>query len=106
MRLYLAQVATHPSYVDVFGAMPTRTAIMGGAEMQLYLAGICVGQTSQLLFNNREREREMKLYFAGEHTIKNGQLRQTGGGGKTFSFWNHSTTHAKTNTFPSSTNAV
>lgn len=62
MRLYLAQVATHPSYVDVFGAVPTRTAIMGGAEMQLYLAGICVGQTSQLLFNNRERERDETLF--------------------------------------------
>lgn len=35
--------------------------LWGGAEMQLYLAGICVGQTSQLLFNDRERERDETL---------------------------------------------
>ena len=72
--------------------------------MELYLAGICVGQTNQLLFTHTHTHththtQEMNLYLAGEHSIKNGQLRQTGGGGTTFACWNRFIMQAQTNTF-------
>lgn len=43
MKLHLAQVCTHPTYTINSG---------GGQDMNLYLAGLCVGQTNQLLFEN------------------------------------------------------
>ena len=48
--------------------------------MKLFLAGICVGQTTQLLFAPLKKKEDMTLYFAGEHDIKNGLSRLTGGG--------------------------
>lgn len=82
MKLYLAQCCTHPSYVSIFstGIARKETApfVGGGENMNLYLAGISIAQTKQMLF---EREREsMKLYLAGEHDVKNGRARYNGGG--------------------------
>ena len=56
--------------------------------MKLYLAGICVGQTQQLLFDQKKK---ITLYLAGEHDVKNGLSRLTGGGGRTYAFWKVST---------------
>lgn len=47
--------------------------------MKLHLAGICVGQTQQLLFDQKKK---ITLYLAGEHDVKNGLSRLTGGGWK------------------------
>lgn len=70
MKLYLAQVLSRE---------PTRSILTGGVWN--YILQDYVLRRATNCYSQTQREREsMNLYFAGEHTIKNGQLRYTGGG--------------------------
>lgn len=83
MKLHLAQVCTHPSYVSIFGFGPAGISntrnVEGGGQKCNYILQVSVSD-KQTNCSSREREREMKLYFAGEHNVKNGRSRLTGGG--------------------------
>lgn len=81
MRLYLAQVATHPSYVDVFGAMPTRTAIMGGQKCN-YISQEYALDKHRNYCSIIEREREDETILCGQSSNQERATPSNWGGWK------------------------
>lgn len=65
-------------------------------DMKLYIASPTISQIGPYIGGGQNEN--MKMYLAGEHDIKNGLARITGGGGKIYAYSNLSSMPGKINT--------